>query len=853
MKAELSHHGFIAEKEYSAVYLQQGTMITDRDWNALCDRLRQRFERLGAITAGTGAPAGGGLLSEFARKASSAWQARFAETGGWVVAEGVAGEAMRADNRIPFSYRNQRHLPVVPPLAGANILYADIWQQVVTAFDDPDLIDPALHGAHTSFVTRTIVQIKQCGKSQINETECGLQPDPARMPPIGTGKMNIDFREGPGGADACDPCAEAVNVDAETGNYLFRVEIHSVSYKADGTPDKATFKWSRENGATRYARDPDTGKIPNLDPGYAYEFFSEETEKYRGLHPTPAGTDFIIAGELHFGDLSGADPALPNIRRWDGFAELDLGNRSLIDGWDRQRTMVANGAPGTHGLVIHKNGTFTLNLEQVVVSLAIGLDSNTGERPALLAGDYWLARARTRAAEDLRLRMLSEAPIGVRHHYCILGVCEADGRTFEGLLPEDKRRLGFPELSCLAAEDIGYDNANCAYAKSEKATSVQEALDAFCKRLQPPYHTLRMSQGTGQEAPLDKRLPGPIEVVVEDQDGLPVRDVEVTFTMLEPNDGSPGTGVDLLSADPSMSQPDDKITVKTNAQGHAHIYWALRKIEGYRRVEAALNHTLGKNAPRVNFAANSAAEETEKPKLPRITKLEWVNGDEFRNDDIVPIKTLLRGFRVNFDEDMLSQFMSNDVVVLTAEVATKRESEINFLPMIVCSQVQETDKRFVTYVSDSRSIGDILDTYTSVVGSKADLPKCAPEQGLRFRIRIHGRFIFDDDGKRQLDGFVPGTLDGKRIALDYGNAGLGHASDFEAWFYIGYDEFLQNTPNKVDINKASLADLEALPGIGQLTAKRIVEGRPWARVSDLVAKQVISDLRLQAILDRVTV
>ncbi len=46
--------------------------------------------------------------------------------------------------------------------------------------------------------------------------------------------------------------------------------------------------------------------------------------------------------------------------------------------------------------------------------------------------------------------------------------------------------------------------------------------------------------------------------------------------------------------------------------------------------------------------------------------------------------------------------------------------------------------------------------------------------------------------------------------------------------------------NLIDINSATLADLRSLPGVGTVTAKKIVAGRPYASIDDLKARNIVS-------------
>src|SRR5207344_1060586 len=56
---------------------------------------------------------------------------------------------------------------------------------------------------------------------------------------------------------------------------------------------------------------------------------------------------------------------------------------------------------------------------------------------------------------------------------------------------------------------------------------------------------------------------------------------------------------------------------------------------------------------------------------------------------------------------------------------------------------------------------------------------------------------------------------------------------------------------KVDLNGASQKDLEALPGVGPATAKKIIAGRPYSSVADL-SKAGVSASTIQKITPLVT-
>jgi len=58
---------------------------------------------------------------------------------------------------------------------------------------------------------------------------------------------------------------------------------------------------------------------------------------------------------------------------------------------------------------------------------------------------------------------------------------------------------------------------------------------------------------------------------------------------------------------------------------------------------------------------------------------------------------------------------------------------------------------------------------------------------------------------------------------------------------------------RLDLNSASLEELQHVPGINEATAKKIVENRPYARADELITKKVLSKPVYDGITDHITV
>lgn len=59
--------------------------------------------------------------------------------------------------------------------------------------------------------------------------------------------------------------------------------------------------------------------------------------------------------------------------------------------------------------------------------------------------------------------------------------------------------------------------------------------------------------------------------------------------------------------------------------------------------------------------------------------------------------------------------------------------------------------------------------------------------------------------------------------------------------------------DKININTAEQAELEELPGIGPVTAKKILDGRPYGRVEELIEKKIVGQKVWEQIKESISV
>lgn len=359
MKTQISAHPSSPTQPYNGVYLQQGRMLLDADWNAQVEIQKQTSLQNNLLALGSGIPAadkGGTSLSYPQCKLKP----------GYYVAQG----------KIVQIEQETGLLSTLPSRTSTvnGILYIDTYDQEITALHDDSIRDPGLYGADTCTRTQAVTQLRWASN------ESALYPK---------------------GLSSC-----SITARSEVEHALFRIEIHGV----DWSKKTITFKWSFENGAEQHPVD----SVPtDFSAGqWVYEHFSNETETLKGLTQTNHNHLAVALSK----DLSSNPQNLPFVRRWNGFAEVqwDNNNAPLVQYYDNTVELTEGLNQDTTGHIHYDGQKFTLHLGCLYIEIQTA-------HSALFIGDHWCTQLRAGITQINEILLEKSEPLGYKHHYLVLG------------------------------------------------------------------------------------------------------------------------------------------------------------------------------------------------------------------------------------------------------------------------------------------------------------------------------------------------------------------------------------------------------------------------------------------------
>ncbi|MEA2465949.1 MAG: hypothetical protein QOJ57_75, partial [Thermoleophilaceae bacterium] len=324
------------------------------------------------------------------------------------VAPAPAGAAAGSTVRRIATLGHQPDLPVPPaaPAAGQYLVYADVWERMISGVEDPGILEPALGGPDTAVRTRTLAQVKLVDASQAaaaigadgGKVDCStFGPDWVPADAISTGRLRAHAEPDPTSDDPCVVPPRAGYRGLE--NQLYRVEVHDGSEAAGG----ATYKWSRDNGSTHallvesivgtVVTVADAGR--DAETGFATARWIELSDERSALLGLPGV--MVEVAKVEDREIT--------VAAWPGGNPPALGAGASARRWD------AGPAP---------IGAGTEALEQ-----GVEVEFDGGQ---FRSGDWWLVPARTRIGDvlwpkdALTLKPLWEGRHGTAHSYCALAL-----------------------------------------------------------------------------------------------------------------------------------------------------------------------------------------------------------------------------------------------------------------------------------------------------------------------------------------------------------------------------------------------------------------------------------------------
>jgi len=479
MKGDFTRLTFDPLKHYSRLYMQQGRVQLDADWNEQSAIWQHQLRTLIVDLIGTDAgPVGAFQITQ--DEEDDLWIAP-----GRYYVDGILCENEpeydQSGAPLALAYIDQPGYPFpdsVPELEGDEdyLIYLDVWERHVTHVQDPAIREVALGGPDTATRAQVVWQVKALPFEwdTLDEIDLdglqdysvkqrsvllhvalvaarrALQADRdnadlidriqkirTKLASLSRGSLRARAKQDQTSDDPCITPPEARYRGAE--NQLYRVEVHR-----GGEAGTATFKWSQDNGsvvfpilslrgsevelahlgrdATKSLRVNDWVEIVDdesaLRGGSTWPLLkvaAVDPVEFKVMLDVPEG---VALPTYDKPEPDGEPGPLPLLRRWDHKA----------------------GEPASGVPQLAKDGALLIE-EGIWLKLQDGLQvkfqkrKGETEQHTYRAGDYWLIPART-ATGDVewpgpKANPRSVPPHGVEHHYAPLAIMDNTNETVD--------------------------------------------------------------------------------------------------------------------------------------------------------------------------------------------------------------------------------------------------------------------------------------------------------------------------------------------------------------------------------------------------------------------------------------
>ncbi|MBW4644917.1 MAG: tail fiber domain-containing protein [Goleter apudmare HA4340-LM2] len=341
MKGDFTRLNFKPQKHYNGVWMQQGRLQLDADWNEQVDIQNYLHQSLGKDiigASGTNKTAGNFNVD--------------ISNGDLKIAFGhiyVSGLLCELENNI--TYKTQPDYPNPAPAKNDStyLVYLDVWERHITVLEDSEIREIALDASVPDTTTRTktvwqvkLLEIKLPSEYSYTAQQAAAGEDAAsQIQAKRKAYVLFELQKLITQADYQNKLLTA-NFDntAITGssssldNQLYRVEIHN-----SGSLQTSTFKWSRDNGIvvspiSKIDRNAITIINPGRDSAQSFQptQWVEITDEERELKGEPgilvrlmagtSGTKLVFDPSSRVGDTPISSESFPlekkpKVRRWD--------------------------------------------------------------------------------------------------------------------------------------------------------------------------------------------------------------------------------------------------------------------------------------------------------------------------------------------------------------------------------------------------------------------------------------------------------------------------------------------------------------------------------------------------------